>query len=277
MAELSPMLKAARTLFKGIGTSMRTMGRSIDSFGVRLQEPFAAVETVSRHQQFMRVKGKTPEIGDSVFVAPNASLIGDVKLGDLSSVWYGAIIRGDVNKVKIGSKTNIQDRAIVHVAKDPKPMGTEIGDMVSIGHRATIHAAIIEDKAIIGMGATVLDGCVVQTNSYVAPGAMLLPNTIVKSGELWAGSPAKLVRKLNEEEKEKIVSSAEDYLLIAEAHLFETTKNYERQEFDKIKRKLLEARTVWFQEWTKTVGLAEEQSELQARMDMEQRRRHWGG
>mmetsp|Transcript_30216 Transcript_30216/g.115882 ORF Transcript_30216/g.115882 Transcript_30216/m.115882 type:complete len:134 (+) Transcript_30216:493-894(+) len=118
----------------------------------------------------MRVKGKTPEIGDSVFVAPNASLIGDVKLGDLSSVWYGAIIRGDVNKVKIGSKTNIQDRAIVHVAKDPKPMGTEIGDMVSIGHRATIHAAIIEDKAIIGMGATVLDGCVVQTNSYVAPG-----------------------------------------------------------------------------------------------------------
>lgn len=128
----------------------------------------------------MELTGLKPQLGKSVFVAPNASVIGNVKIGSGSSIWYGAILRGDVNNISIVEQTNIQDNAIVHVAKNnaqKKPAPTIIGNNVTIGHGATIHACTIEDCVVIGMGDTVMDGVIVKKGAIVGAGSMVTPNT----------------------------------------------------------------------------------------------------
>ena len=144
------------------------------------------------------VRGKTPKIPSDCYVAENATIVGDVTVGISCSVWFNAVIRGDVNKITIGNKVNIQDGAIIHCTFQKHP--TTIGNNVSIGHNAIVHGCKIEDNVLIGMGAIIMDNCTVKSNSIVAAGAVLTQNTVVESGTIWAGVPAKKVKDINESE-----------------------------------------------------------------------------
>ena len=150
-----------------------------------------------------------PEIDESVFIAPGAKIIGDVKIDEGSSIWYNTVVRGDVNYITIGKRTNVQDLSMLHVTANVFPL--IIGDDVTIGHSVTLHGCILQNKTFIGMGATILDGAVVETNSMVAAGAVVKQGFVVPSGKLVAGVPAKVIRDLSDEEIENIAASAERY------------------------------------------------------------------
>ena len=142
------------------------------------------------------VNGKSPQIPEDCFIAENATIVGDVVLGESCSVWYNAVIRGDVHYIKIGNKVNIQDGAIIHCTYQKHP--TEIGNNVSIGHNAIVHGCKIHDNVLIGMGAIVMDNCIIESNSIVAAGAVVIQNTIVESGTIYAGIPAKKVKDISQ-------------------------------------------------------------------------------
>lgn len=135
------------------------------------------------------VNGKKPELGKDCFIADNATLIGDVKMGSQCSVWFNAVVRGDVHFIKIGNKVNIQDGAVIHATYQKSP--TTIGNNVSIGHNAIVHGCTIKDNVLIGMGSIIMDDCVIESNSIIAAGAVVTKNTIVASGSIYAGIPAK--------------------------------------------------------------------------------------
>lgn len=142
------------------------------------------------------VNGKSPIIPSDCFVADNATIVGDVTIGSECSVWFNAVIRGDVHFIRIGNKVNIQDGAIIHCTYKKHP--TVIGNNVSIGHNAIVHGCIIQDNVLIGMGAIVMDNCVIESNSIIAAGAVLTQNTVVSSGSIYAGVPAKKVKEINQ-------------------------------------------------------------------------------
>jgi carbonic anhydrase/acetyltransferase-like protein (isoleucine patch superfamily) len=143
-------------------------------------------------------KGKWPKIADDVFIAPGASVIGDVEIGAGSSVWFNTVIRGDDNPIRIGERVNIQDGSVIHVHS--KFQGTYIGNDITIGHMALLHACNIQDKAFVGMGSIVLDQCTIETHGMLAGGAMLTPGKTVPGGQMWGGRPAKPMRDLSQEE-----------------------------------------------------------------------------
>lgn len=142
------------------------------------------------------VNGKSPSIPEDCYVAENATIVGDVTLGTSCSVWFNAVIRGDVNFIKIGNKVNIQDGAVIHCTYQKYP--TIIGNNVSIGHNAIVHGCVVHDNVLIGMGAIVMDNCTVESNSIIAAGAVVTQNTTITSGSIWAGVPAKKVKDLNQ-------------------------------------------------------------------------------
>lgn len=142
------------------------------------------------------VNGKAPVIPEDCFVAENATIVGDVSFGKECSVWFNAVIRGDVNRITIGNKVNIQDGAVIHCTYQKH--ATIIGNNVSIGHNAIVHGCTIEENVLIGMGAIVMDNCVIKSNSIIAAGAVVTQNTIVESGVIYAGVPAKKVKEINQ-------------------------------------------------------------------------------
>lgn len=164
-------------------------------------------------------KGKWPKIADDVFIAPGASVIGDVEIGAGSSVWFNTVIRGDDNPIRIGERVNIQDGSVIHVHS--KYQGTYIGNDITIGHLALLHACNIHDKAFVGMGSIVLDQCTIETHGMLAGGAMLTPGKTVKAGELWGGRPARPMRELSEEEIAGFDRSFESYADRAEEYRME--------------------------------------------------------
>lgn len=137
---------------------------------------------------------KTPQIDEKAFIAETAVIIGDVTIGARSSIWYGCVLRGDMNFIRIGSDTNIQDMTMIHIASQGEP--TIIGDRVSVGHMALLHACTLEDDCMVGMRATVMDGAVVGKGALVAAGALVTPGKQIGAGEVWAGSPARKVRDI---------------------------------------------------------------------------------
>ena len=143
------------------------------------------------------VKGKYPQIPSDCYVAENATIVGEVSMGTECSVWFNAVIRGDVHFIKIGNKVNVQDGAVIHATYKKSP--TTIGNNVSIGHNAIVHGCTIEDNVLIGMGSIVMDDCVIKSNSIIAAGAVVTKNTIVESGSIYAGVPAKKVKDISKE------------------------------------------------------------------------------
>lgn len=142
------------------------------------------------------VEGKSPRLGQDCFVAPNATLVGDITTGDACSFWFNAVVRGDVHYIKMGDKVNVQDGACIHCTYQKHP--TNIGNNVSIGHHAIVHGCTIHDNVLIGMGAIVMDGCVVESNSIIAAGAVVLEGTHVPAGSIFAGVPAKKVKDISQ-------------------------------------------------------------------------------
>ncbi len=142
------------------------------------------------------VNGKSPIIPADCYVAENATIVGDVTLGKQCSVWFNAVLRGDVNYIKIGDKVNIQDGAVVHCTYQKHP--TIIGNNVSIGHNAIVHGCTIHDNVLVGMGAIIMDNCVVHSNTIIAAGAVITQNTVVESGAIYAGVPAKKVKDIDQ-------------------------------------------------------------------------------
>ncbi len=145
----------------------------------------------------LSVNDKAPKFGKNCFVAPNATIVGDVVMGDECSIWFNTVIRGDVHYIKMGNKVNVQDGAVIHCTYQKNP--TEIGHNVSIGHNALVHGCTIHDNVLIGMGSIVMDRCVVNSNSIIAAGAVLLEGTVVEAGSIYAGVPAKKVKDISKE------------------------------------------------------------------------------
>ena len=143
------------------------------------------------------VRGKSPQIPEDCFIAENATIVGDVILGEQCSVWFNAVLRGDVNYIKLGNKVNIQDGAVIHCTYKKYP--TIMGNNVSVGHNAIVHGCTIHDNVLIGMGSIVMDNCVVHSNSIVAAGAVVTQNTVIESGSIYAGIPAKKVKDISQE------------------------------------------------------------------------------
>ena len=165
--------------------------------------------------------GVTPTIAASAFVAETAVVIGDVTIGEQASIWYGCVLRGDSNAIRIGPRTNIQDGTIIHVNHEREGAAgtrTTIGADITVGHAALLHACTLEDGCFIGMKACVMDGVVVESGAMVAAGALVTPGKRVKRGELWAGSPAKLMRMLSEAELKYFGYSAQHYAELAASY-----------------------------------------------------------
>lgn len=159
----------------------------------------------------------SPKIGRNVFIAETVAIIGDVTIGDDSSVWYGCTLRGDVNDITIGQRTNIQDGSVIHVSSTTQ--GTYIGDDVTVGHMALLHACTIGNRAFIGMKACVMDDAKVEDGAMVAAGALVTSGKVVPSGQLWGGTPARYMRDLTGEERDFLTFSASRYVKLSQEYL----------------------------------------------------------
>lgn len=161
-------------------------------------------------------EGIWPKLGDDVFIAEGAKVIGDVHIGDEANIWYNCVVRADVEPIHIGARTNIQDLTVIHVTGDEH--ATEIGDDVTVGHRAILHGCTVDDESLIGMGATLLDGVHVEENCLIGADALLTPGTHVPAGSVALGSPAKIVRDVTDEERREFAESALHYVDLADKH-----------------------------------------------------------
>ena len=157
--------------------------------------------------------GITPVIAADAFIAPTAAVIGDVVIGSESGIWFHCLVRGDMNKIRIGARTNIQDGTVIHV--DSGESSTHIGDDVTVGHNAVIHACVLKNRAFVGISATVLDGALIEEGGMLAAGGLLTPGKRIGPNELWVGSPAKLLRVMSDEERKKFDRNAEVYRALA--------------------------------------------------------------
>ena len=165
--------------------------------------------------------GKTPLVHESAFVAPGAVLIGDVEIGPEASVWYNCVLRGDVNRIRVGARTNIQDGTVVHVdsPRDGKPgYPTLIGEDVLIGHMAMVHGCVLEPRSFVGLGSIVMDGCTIRSGGMLAAGALLPPGREIGVNEVWAGRPAKLFRTLTDDQVTENLRGVDHYRELAKAH-----------------------------------------------------------
>jgi gamma-carbonic anhydrase len=160
--------------------------------------------------------GITPTVAESAFIAPGARVIGDVTIGKESSIWFNVVLRGDVERIIIGARTNIQDGSVVHVTRARH--GTEIGDDVLIGHLAMVHGCVIENHGFIGLGAIIMDACVVESDGMLAAGALLTPGKRIGKRELWTGRPAKFARVLTDDEVRINRAGCAGYVQLAKAH-----------------------------------------------------------
>jgi carbonic anhydrase/acetyltransferase-like protein (isoleucine patch superfamily) len=164
----------------------------------------------------LEYSGVWPKLGERVFIAPNATVIGDVHIGDESSIWFGTVVRGDVFHIRIGRRTNIQDNSVIHVTTGQH--ATIVGDNVVVGHRVILHGCTIEDNVLIGMGAIVMDRAVIGKGSLVGAGALVTEGTVIPPGMLALGSPAKAKRPLNDAEKEHVLRASEGYAMLAQQY-----------------------------------------------------------
>ncbi|MEI8341545.1 MAG: gamma carbonic anhydrase family protein [Verrucomicrobiota bacterium] len=166
-------------------------------------------------ERFERYFARKPDVHPTAFIAPGAVVIGDVTLGEESSVWYNTVLRGDINEIKIGAHSNIQDGSVIHLADD---YGVYVGEYVTVGHKALLHACTIDDEVLVGMGAIVLDGAEVGARSIIGAGSLVTKGKIIPPGSLVMGSPAKVIRQLDQTEQLAIKTWAEKYVGVAKKH-----------------------------------------------------------
>jgi len=208
-----------------MASMFRVVGVALDNAGKGM-EVTKYSEKLVPSTRFVALDDVVPKVSDECFVAPSASVIGDVTIGKHTSVWYGAIVRGDVNSVNIGEGSSIGDRAVVHVAKIQGDHATSIGNHVTIASGAMVHAASLGNGVVVGESAQVLDGATVGDGAVVEPASIVTAGTKVPSGELWGGAPAKKIRVLTEEEIAQSKASAFEIIELASQHEAEHAKDY---------------------------------------------------
>jgi carbonic anhydrase/acetyltransferase-like protein (isoleucine patch superfamily) len=162
----------------------------------------------------LQVKGIEPKWGDQCYIAPNATIVGDVVMGNNCSVWFNAVIRGDVNSITIGNDSNIQDGAVIHATY--QKAATFIGNRVSVGHNAIVHGCEVKDNVLIGMGAIVMDNAIIEEYCIIAAGSVVLENTICETGYLYAGTPAKKIKPITEEQRALLNKLPDNYIMYAD-------------------------------------------------------------
>lgn len=162
-------------------------------------------------------KGIFPEISPTAFIAPSADIIGDVKIGEESSIWYGSVVRGDVHHIRIGKRTSIQDLSMLHVTRLTHPL--IIGNEITIGHHVTLHGCTIHDRVLIGMGAVILDGAIISEGSMIGAGSIVTEGTVIPPGVLAFGAPARVRRPLTEKESSFLAQSAQNYVELSRTYL----------------------------------------------------------
>ena len=160
------------------------------------------------------VKGIDPKWGDRCFIAPNATIVGDVVMGNICSVWFNAVIRGDVNSITVGNDSNMQDGAVIHATY--QKAATFIGNRVSVGHNAIVHGCEVKDSVLIGMGAIVMDNAIIEEYCIIAAGSVVLENTICETGYLYAGTPAKKIKPITEEQRALLNKLPDNYMMYAD-------------------------------------------------------------
>ncbi|CAM9095960.1 unnamed protein product [Phaeothamnion confervicola] len=210
----------------GFGSACRAVGKGLDSVGAAMEGASAYLEKPVPSTRSMPFKGHVPFLSGAAFVAPTATVLGQVTIGAGSAVGFGAVLRGDVHHITVGESTTIGDAAVVHVAKLGGDFPTHIGSRVTVGPRAVVHACTLEDECVVGAAATVLDGCRVGKHAVLAPNTLVTPGTAVPAGQVWAGVPAAYVRDVTAEEKAAIAESAEAARLAAEVYAAECAKDW---------------------------------------------------
>jgi len=174
------------------------------------------MDQINMSSEILPYKDIMPTLADDVFIAPGARIIGNVEIGAGSSIWYNSVVRGDVEPIRIGTGTNVQDGSILHVSGGS--FSCTLGNDILIGHMCIIHGCDLKDRAFVGMGSIILDGCIMESDSMLAAGAMLTPGKVIPSGELWAGRPAKLMRLLSPEEIVSNKAQTAHYAAQAQLH-----------------------------------------------------------
>ncbi|KAM9958704.1 hypothetical protein ACTFIW_012293 [Dictyostelium discoideum] len=214
-------------LFGILGEVVKNTGLILHRAGCKMQGDYAYVEKLNRHTRLTAFGDNAPIVGQKSFIAPNASIIGDVVIGKESSIWYNAVLRGDVNSIHIGDKTVVSDRTVVHCSSNgplgPKP--TQIGDKVYIGPGSIVHAATILGESFIGTGSTLCDGSVVEKNGFLEAGSLLTAGKTIKSGEYWGGSPAKFIRQVTKDDESQLEKIIEQNINLSEQHEKQTSKS----------------------------------------------------
>lgn len=220
-----------------LGKSIRETGQALDRLGSRVQGNYAFKEKLCRHSRLMPIYGKHPFIEEGTYVAPNASVIGDVDVGEKSAVWYGAVLRGDINSIKIGDFTSIGDRVVVHVAREnPKgPLPTVVGDHCVVEQGSILHACTLEDESFVGTGSILYDGSRLSKHAILEPGSVLTAGKVVPSSQVWGGSPARFIRNATPDEVANIRSAAEFYSSLAQKHSAEVSKTEGEREMERVR------------------------------------------
>lgn len=249
------------TLVSGTVKGIRSFGQSLDVLG-RSFEVNAYVERLQPSVKVLNFKGKSPILNCS-FVAPTASIIGDIKIGNSSSVWYGAIIRGDVNTITIGDNVIVGDRAMIHCSGLSGNFPTKIGNSVNIGKGAIIHGCTIDDESVIGDGALVLDGAHVQAKAIVAAGSIVPPGKVIPAGEVWAGAPAVFQRQATAIEIANVPETAASTTELATLYAKEASKTYEQLEADEFEYEQISERNEYYYRRRSPAELARKAGEVE--------------
>jgi len=207
-----------------LGRCIRETGQALNRLGMRAQGDFSYREKFCRHRQIMNLAEKRPYVATDAWVAPNAAVIGDVQVGDRSSIWYGCVLRGDRNQIRIGAMTNLQDRAVVHTAgalESGFPATATIGNYVTVGQGAVLYSCTVMDEVSIGAGAILEEGSLIESHTIVEPGAVVRAGARIPSGQVWGGNPAQYIRDVTEDEVLNFQKEATDATKLANAHSYE--------------------------------------------------------
>jgi carbonic anhydrase/acetyltransferase-like protein (isoleucine patch superfamily) len=214
----------SKRTFYSIGRMVRESGLALDQYGSRLERDIAYLEPLSRHRQIMPLYDLEPKVYHTAFIAPNATIIGEVHVGHKCSIWYGAVLRGDINAIRIGQFTSIGDNTVIHTAGSLPtgiPASVNIGNFVNIQSGSTLYSCTIDDEVLVGFKSIILEGAKLERGCIIGPNSVVPPGRLIPAGQVWAGNPVEYVRDAKKDELAFVIDQSKRNLSIAELHQYE--------------------------------------------------------